>query len=442
MRFFHGDCDALLRKLEPQSRIKLLANVDILAADTFWVAAHAKNASVPTIRNLLLQATQKFLEPLGINEKTLPTGRAEWIKFEEKADEQATAQPAVADPINTSAPVVVIFDEKTGKPLNKQVVMPVPEDRTKKTLEQVYNEAIPMPWQEWHKSHKDVGALEADKATAVAALHALHEGYPVEEQPIEIRLLERTTMVVTTSAVDAYSVVLPPCVPQQSHVNINSKHPNALGVTVTVNSTGVRPKEAPPPPPVRAPQPADKAAVAGNDEAAVAGNMPAWQVEPRVVLQPQPQPEVRSRRVDLHPEFRGPRAERGQIDDELETAPVTWTWSEKDDETMHPFWAVRRITQKALAKENLELLTPKRFNCEIVPKVMSSLSVALIGQSVLNCSKAVEVPMLTNIVELAKGEELLLEKRGDVKKDKDPTTWKSQCKAEEAARKKLKTGVA
>ena len=30
------DCDGLLQKLEPQSRIKLLANIDILAADTFY----------------------------------------------------------------------------------------------------------------------------------------------------------------------------------------------------------------------------------------------------------------------------------------------------------------------------------------------------------------------------------------------------------------------
>ena len=94
---------------------------------------------MPTIRNLLLKATYKYLEPLGLNEKKLPTGRAGWIKFEESADdEQATEQTADAGQI-TSAPRVVVFDEKTGKQLNKQVEMP--EKPRKKTMEEQLNEA-------------------------------------------------------------------------------------------------------------------------------------------------------------------------------------------------------------------------------------------------------------------------------------------------------------
>ena len=36
-----------------------------------------------------------------------------------------------------------------------------------------------------------------------------------------------------------------------------------------------------------------------------------------------------------------------------ETAVVEWSWGEGSEETMHPVWAVRRLTQKQLDQERV-----------------------------------------------------------------------------------------
>ena len=80
----------------------------------------------------------------------------------------------------------------------------------------------------------------------------------------------------------------------------------------------------------------------------------------------------------------GSSASRGDIE---------WVWGQGKTETMHPFWAVRRITQEQLDKEvqacNKRNKTavaedwkaPPNFNCELVEKCQS-LSIATVGASV------------------------------------------------------------
>lgn len=82
LRFFHGACSAYLEKLSPQSRNKLLANIDVTAADTFFAAADPKHKNrVPEIEKQLLEATCKYLEPLGIKGTEIPRCESEWMNF-------------------------------------------------------------------------------------------------------------------------------------------------------------------------------------------------------------------------------------------------------------------------------------------------------------------------------------------------------------------------
>ena len=81
-------------------------------------------------------------------------------------------------------------------------------------------------------------------------------------------------------------------------------------------------------------------------------------------------------------------------------------------ETMHPFWAVRRMTQKQLVREGLDdksLKIKPRFNCSMVTQTMSNVTVGVVKGMSVNVPKCCEVQFLTNSVDLLEGEELILE---------------------------------
>ena len=97
-----------------------------------------------------------------------------------------------------------------------------------------------MPWYQWRQTARAAqGALEADKASAVAALHNLHESFSVEDDQISIMNLGGKSSVVTTDNVAEEIMWLPPCIPNQSKVYARSEHPHA--VHITSHSSGQTP---------------------------------------------------------------------------------------------------------------------------------------------------------------------------------------------------------
>ena len=131
-----------------------------------------------------------------------------------------------------SAPAIIKFDEKTGAQINKQVEFPKQEK--KKSMP--YN----MPWRQWRQTARaSQGALEADKASAVAALHNLHESFSVEDEPIEIMNIGGKISVVTSDKVAKEIIWLPPCIPKQSKVYERSEDP--LAVMITSHTSGQPP---------------------------------------------------------------------------------------------------------------------------------------------------------------------------------------------------------
>ncbi len=90
---------------------------------------------------------------------------------------------------------------------------------------------IKLPWRAWRLHSESLGAMEADKASAVAALHNLHEKYDVSSEPIECWQLEKVNCVVATKKVEANAIWLPPCVPKQSKVLERTEHPYAVKLT-------------------------------------------------------------------------------------------------------------------------------------------------------------------------------------------------------------------
>ena len=118
-----------------------------------------------------------------------------------------------------------------------------------------------------------------------------------------------------------------------------------------------------------------------------------------------------------------------------------WQWGEGSEETMHPFWAVRRMTQKQLNQERINQplgQIKKRFNCKLQTLSLSTVNIATVKGKCFNRTRLLDVPFLTNELALQKDEELILEINEPVakKKPEKKRTWISAWKDEEKEAKK------
>ena len=132
----------------------------------------------------------------------------------------------------------------------------------------------------------------------------------------------------------------------------------------------------------------------------------------------------------VHPEWKTPKHN---------TEGCNWYWT--GEETMHPFWAVRRLTQQELKKEEASRgpgQLPLRFNCELVEKEISNVTVLTMPE-VSNRTRVVSVQWLTNSVPLVENEELILEiGKPKANKPDNKRSWRDVHKEEVAAKAKAK----
>ena len=94
-------------------------------------------------------------------------------------------------------------------------------------IKETKRDVLVLPWRKWHKQNT-LGALEADKAAAVAVMHGLHENYDVTTQDIDIVSINNRPKVFALNTVESQSIWLPACVPKQSRVSESSENPNAV----------------------------------------------------------------------------------------------------------------------------------------------------------------------------------------------------------------------
>ena len=97
---------------------------------------------------------------------------------------------------------------------------------------------IELPMREWFERRLPIGAQTADKATAVAVLHCIHE---TMSPPSAIKIVAKQhddviTKVRATRDIAAKSICIPPCVPKQSNVvNANvCSHPHAVPLELSI----------------------------------------------------------------------------------------------------------------------------------------------------------------------------------------------------------------
>ena len=243
-------------------------------------------------------------------------------------------------------------------------------------------------------------------AAAVAVLHGVHAQFDVRTQPVEVWNDAGQIYVTAAREVAAKEIWLPACIPKQMKLLERSEHPHAVPVKVTL----LPPTEA----------------LDGHVETA-------------------PQASVT---YMMCPEFRAPSAvaeatgaprssdapSAENADTETAVAEA-WAWGVKGQvETMHPFWAVRRMTRTQLKKLSDSAKAdkvPPRFNCGIVPQVMSCVTLGLLNGTSVNTTRCIEAPCLINVVDVGEGEELIMEVPEKTPQKTAPKrTWKAAFLAE------------
>ena len=395
LRFFHSTCQEALDKLQPHSRIQILANIDVAATEAFYAAKANKKVTVTKVQELLLDATAKHADQLGLSDEQRTSAEHPWIEFQVTPEEEKTAN----NDAMKCAPAVIRFDEKTGEQLNKQVNFEITSTHKRSNAT-----PVKLPWRAWRENNASLGASEADRASAVAALQNIHENYDMTDVPIELLTAADKISVVTTGKVKKGTIRLPPCVPKQSKVFDRSEHPHAVKFTTKVMQ-----------------------ATASCADASVLRECEFY-VLPELKIPMKKQPTTNTAGAD---------AETSAVAAQQEPE---WIWAQGGADTMHPFWAVRRLTDKQLQQAKVDNPKDKmapRFNCELLTKTLSVVCIACVSEKVNNCTRLIEMHFLTNSINLEEGEELLLEITATTKKQTiAKRSWRDAEKAEEKEQKK------
>ena len=269
-----------------------------------------------------------------------------------------------------------MYDEVKGLPTNAQDIRVV-----------TGREAIiaSLPWKEWLRGSvaKNMSNKAAHTAAIQVVLHSLHLRGRVDEAPIDVSidLTTRRKVVKASEDLPVGTLALPPCVPKSSGVFDQSNHPHRVRIIVT-----------------------EKCAVAdGKPEARLCTK---GKVEPKRSV------------YFVHPEFKPPEESKEQLDESV--PPHARAWEFQGVETMHPYWAVERMTDAERKK-----LSKAPFNMGCEDKEFAAVSVGALGTDSIATTFAVTVPIMTNTVEVKQGEELYLEATARKETKRKEGSWKT-----------------
>ena len=386
------------------ARCALRANVSCAAAEAFITSKNPK-----TLTGTLLSATKQFHDELrGFAEeqqkktRTLrshPPPDEKWIDF---TAAKPKPKARAAEPPAKLLPKVIAYDTETGKPLSSQ------ETREEKKEAAV---AVVVPWKEWQASAvaKALDAVAADEAAITQVLRSIHCEGRVQEQDVDVLVgtASRNYVAVAAADLEANTLELPPCVPKAGKVHTASSHPHRVAIkvqpkgTCTEAAVGITKKSA--------------AGAAVAIKAAVAAT------------------------YYVHPEYNLPLGRDEDEEDHEVSMMRTSLWKWRGDETLHPFWAVGRLSATELHKNNTASRGKHVFNMGLVDKVFAVVTVGSVKGESVAMTTEVTVPMMTNIQSVRRGDELIMEiaAKGEAGKRK-AQSWKEDAQAKPKAKAKPK----
>ena len=98
---------------------------------------------------------------------------------------------------------------------------------------------------------------------------------------------------------------------------------------------------------------------------------------------------------------------------------------------MSAYWAIRRVSASDLEQANKVRSKKQSFNCRFVKQRLVNVSVGQVNKQMVNVTRNVEVPFITNAIDVEAGEELLLERASlpkptEAQKQPKSALWKKQ----------------
>ena len=213
-------------------------------------------------------------------------------------------------------------------------------------------------------------------------LYSLHARGRIDQAPLDVSidLTKNRKVVKSSEALPAGTLALPPCVPKTSSVLDKSVHPHRVPIVVT-------------------------------EKPAVADANPDTRKSVKATCEPK-------RAVYyVHPEYRMPEESKEKLDDAV--ASHVRAWEFKGEETLHPFWAVERLTEGERRKAQRGA-----FNLKYEDKEFSAVTVGASGGGSMSVTFTVVVPIMTNAVDVKKGEELFLESTRKKETKRKEGSWK------------------
>ena len=455
--FIHVECVDVLDKLTPKQRSKVVSEFDNRATDAFYVQKSQKR-NIEKIREEILEATADLAKELQIMDRKTSRAEYAWIDFTKLAEPaSAVAAPKQdEDKAEQRSARIITFDEKSHNQLSHEEILPEKNDKQKVTR-------TPLPWKEWLQKSASKGQEEADKYSAITSLHALFESFDPADAPVDVWDEDGGKKTVTASAVAAEKTIsIPPMIPKTSMVFGKSEHPNAAIIKQKVMQ---KPSEAAAN--LRSPQEAQDstppiltALTKGSTKGSKKPEAPAKEDLTKQIV-------LRTNTYYAKPEWLGPKKADGAQAATPAAAPasgsaaadapasvsavaaapdsgaplVQWQW--QGSETMIPYWAIRRLTEKDMQKEQAdwkkESGKPKPcFNCTTVVELVTD---SVLGYNASNRTRVIEVPFVTNFKALEAGEELFLKiepKEPKAKASAPKRTWVVEFKENQEKAKKAR----
>ena len=216
---------------------------------------------------------------------------------------------------------------------------------------------------------------------------------------VSIDLTKNRKVVKASEDLPVGALALPPCVPKTSSVLDKSVHPHRVPIVVT-------------------------------EKSAVADGTPGTRLSATATC------EAKRTVYYVHPEYKMPEGGKETLDDAV--ASTVRAWEFNGDETLHPFWAAERLTEDERRKAQ-----KGPFNLKFEDKEFSAVIVGASGGGSMSVTFTVVVPIMTNAVDVKKGEDLLLQITSTKETKRKEGSWKDDVtKAAKAQKAKPNAKIA
>ena len=442
LHYMHVTAAPQMQYLDPKSRNVMLANVDVAVTTAYEMLPKGEAKVQETVRNKIAASSVKhiatWMEATG-NAMPQPDPEAAWVRdgltaaYDKMHKDAAKTEDANANPQSEKRPVesvhvptAAMFDEASGRmikaPEGSTVLI---DERDKKRAKTTTTpQPLLVDWigaAQGKFSKPDYSPGPDAKATAAVAAVMQHLFLQQTDDKDENSAIRQhvhvyldsgaSTRVVSAREKQPGALKLLPIVMAASKIVAATNHPHALPVVVNMiignkvaagengGGDGNKLAESGKPAPKKTKTSAKKASATDESGGASAAVAAESEQSPDAVAQ------TKTTTVYMLPDSKLPRVEQGQHD-----GIRSLQWS--GDEKVHPFWLVRKLTSEQLALENKARAEkdpnnhkPARFNCQILAKECTMLS--LNGGA--SCTWQITLPMLSNHEEVDAMEELLIQ---------------------------------